>query len=119
MKRVIGLPMFLMMVPLLSLPAFNDVAAEVEGSQTTTLQIEGMTCGACVKDVRAALQKVAGVTSVEVQVGTKWVFFSDYTNAHAVVTFDPGQTDVDALIKAIESASRAISAYKAHVLETR
>jgi mercuric ion binding protein len=91
------------------------LAAEVP-EQTVTLQIEGMTCGACVKDVRAAIQKVPGVKAVEVQIGTKWFFFSDYSEAKASVTFDPGQTAVDALIKAVESASSALSKYEARVL---
>jgi mercuric ion binding protein len=96
----------------------SSLAAEVR-EQTVTLHIEGMTCGACVKDVRAALQKVAGVKAVEVQVGTQWVFFSDYSDARARVTFDQSQTAVDMLIKAVESASSALSAYKARVLQAR
>jgi copper chaperone CopZ len=96
----------------------GSLVAEVQ-EQTVTLQIEGMTCGACIKVVRAALQKVNGVKAVEVQVGTKWFFLNDYSDARASVTFDPGQTAVDALIKAVESASTTLSAYKARLLQAK
>lgn len=86
------------------------------GEQTVTLKIEGVTCGSCVKDIRAALQKLAGVKTVEIKVGTKWGLLSDYADTKALVTFDQGQTGVEALVKAIESASTALSTYRARVL---
>lgn len=86
------------------------------GEQTVTLKVEGVTCGSCVKDVRAALQKLPGVKTVEMKVGTKWGLLNDYTDTKALVTFDPGQTGVEALVRAIESASTALSTYRAHVL---
>lgn len=58
-----------------------------QGLQRVTLHIEGMTCGACVKDVKAAL--VPGVSTVEITVGKKWGFLSDYADARALVTYDP------------------------------
>lgn len=99
------------------LAAHSSLAAESQGLQTVTLHIEGMTCGACVKDVKAALGKVSGVSGVEVIVGKKWVFFSDYTDARASVTFDPAKADVGSLVKAVEAAGNPLSAYKALVLE--
>ena len=81
-----------------------------------TLQIEGMTCGACVKDVKASLAKVPGVSTVEITVGKKWVFFSDYADTRALVTFDPEKAGVEVLVKAVEAASNPLSAYKAWVL---
>lgn len=86
------------------------------GEQTVTLKVEGVTCGSCVKDVRAALQKLPGVKTVEIKVGTKWGLLNDYTDTKALITFDPGQTGVEALVRAIESASTALSTYRAHVL---
>lgn len=100
----------------LSLVGLQGFAVESQGLQTVTLQIEGMTCGACVKDVKAALTNVAGVSAVEVNVGTKWFFFSDYADVRVAVTFDPERTGLEALIKAIEAPSRLLSAYKARVL---
>lgn len=86
------------------------------GEQTVTLKVEGVTCGSCVKDIRAALQKLPGIKTVEIKVGTKWGLLNDYADTKALVTFDPGQTGVEALVKAIESASTALSTYRARVL---
>lgn len=49
--------------------------------------------------------------------GKKWLFFFDYADVRAAVTFDPEKTGVSALIKAVESASTSLSAYKARVLK--
>lgn len=97
----------------------HEVVAASQGSQTVTLGIDGMTCGACVKDVKASLAKVPGVSSVEITVGKKWVFFSDYADARALVTYDPEKAAVDLLVKAVEAASNPLSTYKARVLEKR
>ncbi len=86
------------------------------GEQTVTLKVEGVTCGSCVKDIRAVLQKLPGVKTVDIKVGTKWGLLNDYADTKALVTFDPGQTGVEALVKAIESASTALSTYRARVL---
>ncbi|MCP9462397.1 MAG: cation transporter [Nitrospira sp.] len=86
------------------------------GEQTVTLKVEGVTCGSCVKDIRAALQKLPGVKTVDIKVGTKWGLLNDYADTKALVTFDPSQTGVEALVKAIESASTALSTYRARVL---
>jgi copper chaperone CopZ len=101
----------------LSFVGLQGFAAESQRLQTVTLQIDGMTCGACVKDVKAALTKVPSVSSVEVTIGKTWLFLSDYADACAAVAFDPEKTDVAALIKAVESASTAMSTYKARVLK--
>jgi mercuric ion binding protein len=92
------------------------LAVESQGPQTVILRIDGMTCGACVKDVKAALAKLPGVSAVEITMGTKWIFFSDYANARALVTFDPEKTGVEGLIAAIERAGGPLSAYKAKLL---
>lgn len=101
----------------LSLVGLQGFAAESQRLQTVTLQIDGMTCGACVKDVKASLAKVSSVSSVEITVGKKGLFFLDYAEVRAVVTFDPEQTGVAALMKAVESASTSLSTYKARVLK--
>jgi copper chaperone CopZ len=115
MWRLVGRSLLLsmMMLGVIELPT---LASEPQGIQTVTLQIEGMTCGACVKDVRASLAKVPGVSSVEITVAKKWVFFSDYSDARALVIFDIEKADVQALVKAVEAASNPLSAYKARVL---
>ena len=101
----------------IGLAAPSGLAAEIQGPQTVILHIDGMTCGGCVKDVKAALGKVSGVSVVEISVGKKWVFFSDYANTRASVTFDPEKSGVEALVKAIEAASSPLSTYKARLLE--
>lgn len=107
----------LVSIVVLALTELHGLAAENQVVQTVTLQIDGMTCGACVKDVKAALAKVPGVSAVEVRLGKKWVFFSDYSDARASVTFDPEKVGMEALIKAIEGAGSPLSAYKARLLQ--
>ena len=102
---------------MLSLVGLQGFAAESQRLQTVILQIDGMTCGGCVKDVKAALTKVSSVSSVEITVGKKGLFFSDYADVRAAVTFDPEKTSVAALIKTVESASISLSTYKARVLK--
>jgi mercuric ion binding protein len=88
-------------------------AVEAPDLQTFTVQIDGMTCGACLKDIRYALLKVPGVKAVEFQINTKGFFFLDYSDARAVIRCESGKTTVNALITAIEGASSFTSTYKA------
>nr|WP_087475853.1 heavy metal-associated domain-containing protein [Nitrospira cf. moscoviensis SBR1015] len=100
-----------------SLAGFQGVVAGSQSRQTVTLQIDGMTCGGCVKDIKAALAKVPGVSEVGLSTGTKWIIFPDYSDARAVVTFDPQKTNVETLIRAVEAASSLLSKYKAEVFD--
>lgn len=63
-------------------------------TQTITLNIEGMTCGGCVKSVTNALNQVAGVQSVDVSLDDK----------NAKISFDDSQTQERNLKEAIEDA---------------
>lgn len=63
-------------------------------TQTITLNIEGMTCGGCVKSVTNALNQVTGVQSADVSLA----------NNNATINFDDSQTDVQQLTEAIEDA---------------
>ena len=60
--------------------------------QTVTLNIDGMTCGGCVKSVTRLLEGVECVEKAEVSL----------ENKNAVITFDESKTDTDALIDAVE-----------------
>jgi mercuric ion binding protein len=91
-------------------------AVEAPDLQTFTVQIDGMTCGACVKDIRSALLKVPVVKAVEFQIKKKGFFFHDYSDARAIITCEPGTTTLNALITAIEGASSLTSTYKAKPL---
>lgn len=58
------------------------------------LSVKGMSCGGCVRHVEMALKKVAGVSSVAV----------DLAAGKATVEFDPAQTTRNALAKAVTTA---------------
>ncbi|MBX3301515.1 MAG: heavy-metal-associated domain-containing protein [Nitrospira sp.] len=100
-----------------SLGAFQGLVAGGQSQQTVILQIEGMTCGGCVKDVKAALAKVPGVSEIGLSTGRKWIVFSDYSDARASVTFDPQKTNVETLIRAVEAAGNPMSKYRAQVTD--
>lgn len=59
---IMAVTFLLGLIPLMT----HDVAADSQGSQTVTLDIDGMTCGTYVKDVKASLAQVPGVRSVEI-----------------------------------------------------
>lgn len=58
---------------------------------TEKLQVEGMTCGGCVKKVRAALSKIDGVKDVEVSL----------KDNQTTVTYDPGKVSTTQLLEAV------------------
>ena len=60
--------------------------------QTVVLNIGGMNCGGCVKNVTGILQGVDGVASAAVSLEEK----------NATVSFDPAKTTPAALIEAVE-----------------
>ena len=62
--------------------------------QTVTLNVSGMTCPACPITVKKALEKVPGVSKVDVRFEKKQV----------LVTFDNAKTNTDALVKATTNA---------------
>ena len=62
--------------------------------KTVTLNVSGMTCEACPVTVKKALQKVPGVSKIDVQ----------YEKKQVVVTFDDTKTNVGALVKATTNA---------------
>ncbi len=70
------------------------VASAWASPQTVTLNVSGMTCPACPITVKKALEKVPGVTKIEVRFEKKQV----------LVTFDDAKTNTDALVKATTNA---------------
>ncbi len=70
-----------------------------------TLQIDGMTCGACATSAKIVLKKQSGVKSADVSYQTKT----------AVVKYDPAVTSAKKLAAAVESSLP----YKARVLEDK
>jgi len=59
---------------------------------TTTLNIQGMTCGGCVKSVTNALQREAGVEKVEVVL----------EQAKATIIHDPDQVSAEQLAELVD-----------------
>ena len=62
--------------------------------ETIKLNIKGMTCGGCVSSATKALENVSGVDKALVSLESK----------NAEVSFDPTQTNADALVEAVEDA---------------
>ena len=60
--------------------------------ETLTLNIDGMSCGGCVKSVTRILADIDGVAKAEVSL----------ENKNAVIEFDPAKTNATALIDALE-----------------
>jgi periplasmic mercuric ion binding protein len=79
------------------------VAPAWASPQTVTLNVSGMTCPACPITVKKALEKVPGVSKVDVRFEKKQV----------LVTFDDAKTNTDALVKATTSAGYPSQAEKA------
>jgi copper chaperone len=62
--------------------------------ETTTIKVDGMSCGGCVKSVTGVLTALAGVAKAEVSLEQK----------QAVVEFDAGKVTRDQLKAAIDDA---------------
>ena len=64
--------------------------------ERVTLNIDGMTCGHCVRSVDSALKELAGVTVEQVKVG------------QATVSYDPSATTKDQIAKAVADEGYAV-----------
>jgi periplasmic mercuric ion binding protein len=73
-----------------TLAAFLFIAPVWAATQTSTLKVPRMTCPTCPITVKKALQKVEGVSKIDV----------NYPQKEVVVTFDDAKTSEAALIKA-------------------
>ncbi|AOU98418.1 mercuric transport protein periplasmic component [Acidihalobacter yilgarnensis] len=80
-------------------PPMNDAQA----LSRITLSVPSMTCGLCPVTIKAALDKVPGVTQARPDLDHKTV----------TVTFDPHKTNVKALTRATEDAG-----YPAHLVSS-
>lgn len=63
-------------------------------TETRVINVEGMTCGGCVKSVDSAVSQLQGVQSVDV----------DLEGNKASVTYDASTLAVEAIVEAIEDA---------------
>ena len=76
------------------LAALVLIAPAWASPQTVTLNVAGMTCPVCPITVKKALEKVEGVSKVDVRFEKKQV----------LVNFDDAKTKTDALVKATTNA---------------
>ena len=60
--------------------------------KTETIQIEGMSCGGCVRQVQEALEATEGIETQNVEIGS------------ARVSYDPARTDCRTIEQAIAQA---------------
>lgn len=79
---------------LISAMAALPLMAMAATPKTVTLDVKNMTCEVCPITVRKSLEKVAGVSAVKV----------DFAKKTAIVTYDPGKTKPEALIRATTNA---------------
>ncbi|MBZ4415316.1 heavy-metal-associated domain-containing protein [Myxococcus sp. RHSTA-1-4] len=69
-------------------------------NQEVVLNVEGMTCGSCIRHVNSALRKVEGVKEVDVQLAS----------GRVIVRHDSGTPDVGEMIEALRDAGYPSSA---------
>ncbi len=81
---------FAVAIAIAGLFAFGAAAAE----RTVILKVDNMTCALCPPTVKKSLERVPGVTKVQV----------DLDKQTAVVTFDDAKSDIQALTKATTNA---------------
>jgi mercuric ion binding protein len=82
-------------VSLLAAVALFGLTGSLYAAQkTVVLDVPGMTCSLCPITVKKALQKVNGVSRLDVS----------YERKEAVVTFDDAKTHPDALMQATRNA---------------
>ncbi len=79
--------------PALGQEAVEDTGDTPASFQQIVLEVEGMTCAACPKTVRSALEDVDGVYGVE----------ATYEPPEAVVRFDPEAVSIDELTQATDA----------------
>jgi periplasmic mercuric ion binding protein len=87
MKNIKSLLAGAVVVLILAAPAWAS-------PKTVTLNVAGMTCPACPITVKKALERVSGVSKIDVRFEKKQV----------LVTFDDEKTNTDALVKATTNA---------------
>jgi periplasmic mercuric ion binding protein len=87
MKKTNNAFAYLTLIAVLSMPSWAV-------TKTVTLDVPGMTCPACPITIKKALNKVQGVSKVEISLERK----------QAVVTFDDTKADTKTLVKATTDA---------------
>ena len=100
MKKAMALAAILSLV---ALSAGGALAGEqATASLDVKLSVKGMTCSGCAKSVQAVLEKVPGVTKVQVLLEKN----------EADVTYEKGKTTPEELVKAVEKGGYKCSLQK-------
>jgi copper chaperone len=90
MRKIVAL-MSILSVLGFSTAASAQSTGKPQASQTSTLKVSGMACGACAASVEGVVRKVDGVLAAVVS----------QPKGTAEITFDPAKTSPHALAKAI------------------
>src|ERR1051326_1799911 len=90
-----------------SIPSRSKSQSKPSPMATTTLRVEGMTCGACTSSVEAAFKDVDSVSNVDVSLVLE----------RAVFTHDPSQISAETIAEVIEARSFDATVISADVLD--
>lgn len=90
---IISLVMSMLVIP---------ISVNAAETKTVTLDVPGMTCEICPITIKKALTKVPGVVAVK----------SDFESKTTTVTFNPVQTNIQAIIQATANAGYPSSVKK-------
>lgn len=113
MKRFLGLMTGAALL-LLTFPVYSDLLSQVnqptsnqiehssDNQQIAYVMIKGMTCSGCEQHVKTRASKLKGITDVK----------GSYSRANAVVRFNPQQTTIDAIQKAVAATGYKVRAVK-------
>ncbi|MDE2439980.1 MAG: mercury resistance system periplasmic binding protein MerP [Betaproteobacteria bacterium] len=88
--------------PLLAFLAALPLAALAAPSKAVTLDVRNMTCPLCPITVKKSLEKVAGVSSVQI----------DFDHKMATVIYDPDKANLVALTQATTNAGYPSTLHK-------
>ena len=77
--------------------------------QTIELNVQGMTCSSCVKHVNAALNQLAGVTTVEVDLDAGRVSVTGSADAGALINALDNEGYPAQIVVAADNGSKAAS----------
>ncbi len=83
---------------------FFDTSPDATASSRTvsaTFNVERLTCGSCVENIRQAVSQLEGVVSVE----------TDVANGKSLVAFDPGKTDAAQIAKVMTQSGYPAQLY--------
>ena len=85
----------------------SDLNASLTSTHSVEFEIVGMTCTGCEGHVEHAVAELEGIGQVD----------ASYQESNTIVVFDPQQTSIDEITKAIESTSYKVTGLKSQESE--